>query len=136
MTTSAGATVLWAAVLSLATILGTTAVTVVLLVRLPADVLLENRLRWPKTPPRRLMRIGRNLLGWLLVALGILLAVPGVPGQGLLTILVGLLLVDFPGRRRLLLRLLRRPAARHGIDRLRKRFGRPPLEWSDGAPSE
>src|SRR5262245_64164055 len=45
-------------------------------------------------------RIGKNVLGVGLILLGIVLSLPGVPGQGILTILVGILLVDFPGKRK------------------------------------
>ena len=41
--------------------------------------------------------IGKNMAGVLLVVLGILLSLPGVPGQGILTILLGIMLLDFPG---------------------------------------
>lgn len=125
------ASALWTIGISVLAALGTTALTVVALVRLPPDALKESLPDRARTLPRKLARIGRNLIGWVLIASGIVLAVPGIPGQGLLTILVGLLLVDVPGRRRLLLRLLRRPGLRRGIDRLRERFGKPPMEWDD-----
>jgi hypothetical protein len=41
--------------------------------------------------------------------------------------LVGVLLVDFPRRRRLEQALLRRPGVLPSLNRLRARFGRPPL---------
>jgi len=69
----------------------------------------------------------RNLAGWLLIVLGIVLSVPGIPGQGLLTILMGLLLVDLPGKRKLELRILRTRRVLSFINRLRVRFRRAPL---------
>src|SRR5580700_2224334 len=45
--------------------------------------------------------IGKNLLGAIIFFFGILLSLPGVPGPGLLTILIGVMLLDFPGKRRL-----------------------------------
>jgi hypothetical protein len=39
----------------------------------------------------------RNAIGAVLVTLGVAMSLPGVPGQGLLTILVGLMPVDFSG---------------------------------------
>jgi UPF0716 family protein affecting phage T7 exclusion len=72
-------------------------------------------------------RSGKNLLGVLLVVVGAILALPGVPGQGLLTILVGLLLLDLPGKRRIERRMVGRPRILRMINRLRKRFGRSPL---------
>ena len=71
--------------------------------------------------------VSKNLLGLLLVGLGIVLALPGVPGQGVLTILLGIMLLDFPGKRRLELKLVSRPKVLHAINRLRHRFGKPKL---------
>jgi hypothetical protein len=67
----------------------------------------------------------KNLFGLVLVVLGVVMTV--APGPGVLTILLGVTLLDFPGKRRLELRLVSRPAVRHAIDRIRARFGRPPL---------
>jgi hypothetical protein len=72
--------------------------------------------------------IGKNILGVLLVAVGIVMSLPGVPGQGLLTVLLGIMLLDFPGKRSVEQKLLKRPAIQNAITRLRKRFDKPPLE--------
>jgi hypothetical protein len=77
---------------------------------------------------RALAFAGRNLAGAVLVLLGLIMAIPGVPGQGLLTMLIGLTLLSFPGKRRLERRLVRTPALFGAINRLRARFARPPLE--------
>ena len=71
--------------------------------------------------------IAKNALGVVLVLLGILMSVPGVPGQGILTILLGIMLVDFPGKRRLEYKLVSRPRVLETINRLRHRFSKPPL---------
>ena len=72
-------------------------------------------------------RLGRTLIGIVLVAVGIVLSVPGIPGQGILTILAGLTLIQFPGRDRLIRALLGRPAVLRTVNRFRVRFRRPPL---------
>jgi uncharacterized membrane protein YczE len=72
-------------------------------------------------------RIGRTLVGAVLVAVGVLLSVPGIPGQGVLTIVAGLILIEFPGRHRLVRAVFGRPAALRAVNRLRARFGRTPL---------
>jgi hypothetical protein len=76
---------------------------------------------------RALAVVGKNLLGVLLVALGIVMSVPGVPGQGILTILLGIMLLDFPGKRDLEYKLVSRPPVLKAINRLRRRFGKPAL---------
>jgi hypothetical protein len=76
---------------------------------------------------RVLAIIGKNLLGVVLVVLGILLSLPGVPGQGVLTILLGIMLLDFPGRRRFERWIVGWPKVFNAINKLRQRFDKPPL---------
>ena len=100
-----------------------------MLIRLPPDHFTSRR----RPPPTSLCaKVGWNLLGGALVVLGIALSIPGVPGQGALTILAGLILMDFPGKHRLLLAVLRRGPVRGVVDRLRAQSGRPPLEIPPG----
>jgi hypothetical protein len=75
-----------------------------------------------------LATIGRNVGGVLLILLGLVMALPGIPGQGILTMIVGLTLVDFPGKRELERRLIGRPHILHALNRLRARFKRAPLD--------
>ncbi len=108
------------------------AIVSVILVKLPADHFNKNRKTkfWSGSHPalNAAKVIGKNIIGVLLVALGVVLSLPGVPGQGLITILLGIMLIDFPGRDRLEQKLLSRPAIVKTINRLRERFGKPPLE--------
>lgn len=69
----------------------------------------------------------KNLLGVFLIILGIILSLPGVPGQGILTILLGLIMLDIPGKRPLEARIIKRPAVLAAINRLRARYGKPEL---------
>ena len=71
--------------------------------------------------------VAKNAVGAFLVLLGIVMVLPGVPGQGLLTMLVGLMLVDFPGRRALEYKLITRPGVLRAVNRLRRTFSRPPF---------
>jgi len=76
-------------------------------------------------PGSMLVRVLRNLLGVVLVLLGVAMLV--LPGQGLLTLLVGLLLLDFPGKHQLVVRLLSRRKILSVVNKLRQRRGSPPL---------
>ena len=69
----------------------------------------------------------KNLLGVFLILLGIVLSLPGVPGQGILTILLGLIMLDIPGKRPLEARIIKRPTVSAAINDLRARFNKPPL---------
>ncbi|HSK73276.1 MAG TPA: hypothetical protein VK892_16370 [Pyrinomonadaceae bacterium] len=71
--------------------------------------------------------IAKNLFGAFLVVLGIFLSLPGVPGQGILTILLGLIMLDIPGKRPLEARIIKRPSVESAINKLRARFNKPPL---------
>ncbi|MCS6899196.1 MAG: hypothetical protein RMJ98_03895 [Myxococcales bacterium] len=74
-------------------------------------------------------------LGLLLFFAGLLMALPGVPGQGVLTACLGLLLLDLPWLRKPLRRLLARRSLFRSINRLRERAGHPPLSPPVGLPS-
>ena len=103
----------------------------VILVKLPKDHFKSDnsrRVTGSNATIRILKVIGKNVAGVLLIALGIVLSLPGVPGQGLLTVLLGVMLVDFPGKDRLEQKLLSRPGIINTINRLRGRFGKPALE--------
>jgi hypothetical protein len=103
-----------------------------ILVKLPADHFSKKRKTKFWAGPRPAIHaakvIGKNIAGVLLVALGIVLSLPGVPGQGLLTVLLGIMLLDFPGRHRLEQKLLSKPSIVNTINRLRGRFDKPPLQ--------
>jgi hypothetical protein len=79
-------------------------------------------------PVRRwVLIILKNALGLLIVPLGVVMALPLVPGPGLVFILVGLSLLDFPGKRSLERRLLAVPAVLRFLNRVREHFHKPPL---------
>ncbi|MGH9943466.1 MAG: hypothetical protein ACRD9R_14060 [Pyrinomonadaceae bacterium] len=106
-------------------------ITALVLVKLPATYFKaeHDRQFWIERHP--VMRwtglVVKNLLGVVLVLLGIVMSLPGVPGQGLLTILLGIMLLDFPRKRELELKLVSRPKIFAAINRLRARFHKPPL---------
>jgi len=102
-----------------------------ILVKIPPDYFHDSRssafLKDHSPVIRILAIIGKNLAGFLLVVLGILLSVPGVPGQGALTILLGIMLLDFPGRRRFERWIVSRPKVLHAVNKLRHKFNKPQL---------
>jgi hypothetical protein len=71
-------------------------------------------------------RIVRNALGVVLVLLGVAMLL--LPGQGLITLLVGVLLVDFPGKQRLVQRILGRPKILGIVNKMRAKRGSPALQ--------
>lgn len=110
---------------------GTLVLAVVTVVRWPPDKFCAHRaVFWAGRHPA-LRAAGfalKNMAGVLLLILGLLMSVPGVPGQGLLTIVIGLTLLDFPGKARLECWAIRHPRVLHALNRLRRRFRKPDLE--------
>ncbi len=92
------------------------------LAKLPCQYLKE-----PESPGQRpvLLRVLRTVLGVVLMLLGVAMLL--LPGQGLLTLLVGVLLVDFPGKHAFVVRLLSRPKVLAIVNKLRARHGAAPL---------
>lgn len=102
-----------------------------LVVLLPADFYAERGQRRRLFEARPFLRavflIVKNAIGTLLLGIGAVLVF--LPGPGILAILAGLALLDFPGKRTLELRLLHLPKVLKVINRLRMRAGRPPLSF-------
>lgn len=119
-----------AIVVSLASALGSLWLTRSVLLRLPPDYFVAG----PAPASSRAAWVARNVGGFLLVVLGLLLSIPGVPGQGLLTIAVGLVLVDVPGKRGLERKLLGHPRVLAAVNRVRDRAGVAPLAPPADAP--
>lgn len=69
----------------------------------------------------------KNAFGLILVAVGIIMLF--TPGQGFFTILVGLMLMNFPGKYRLEKWLITRDNVARTINWFRRRAGRKPLEF-------
>jgi len=71
--------------------------------------------------------VAKNIAGVFLILLGIILSLPGVPGQGFLTILVGLIFLDIPGKRPIEAKIIKRPTVLAAINKLRLKYDKPPL---------
>jgi hypothetical protein len=81
---------------------------------------------WKDRPALRLVLLAiKNLVGVVLLVAGLWMLV--IPGQGLLTIAVGLTLTDFPGKFRLQRWIVKRPSVWRSINWLRKRAHREPF---------
>jgi hypothetical protein len=102
-----------------------------LVIRIPADYFLRQHHyadRWkPQHPLLRVVFLAtKNVVGILLFLAGVVMLV--TPGQGILTILVSLLLLDLPGKFAMERWFARRKPVRAAITWIRARAGRPPLE--------
>lgn len=71
------------------------------------------------------MTILKNLAGAALLILGIIMLVG--PGQGILSILSGLIMLDIPGKRPLEARIIKRPSILAAANLLRAKYKKDPL---------
>ncbi|REK26766.1 MAG: hypothetical protein DWQ45_24905 [Planctomycetota bacterium] len=126
----------WILTLSAMTFVGTLVAIPILLVRMPADYFIRRRVGLPALDGlhpvlRWTVRVLKNLLGVFLVLAGLAMSVPAVPGQGLLTILIGITLLDLPGKRKMELAIVRRKRVLRAINWIRAKAGRAALEIPD-----
>ncbi len=115
---------------SIATLLGSLVAVPWILVQIPSDYFLrtsrEPTLLDGMSPVlRAILIVLKNGLGAVLIAGGIAMLV--LPGQGILTILLGVSLIDFPGKYRLERKLVRQEAVHRSINWVRRRRGREPI---------
>lgn len=124
--------VLWAAgasslLIFLATLVGFPFI----LIKLPEDYLTSNRdhslRKYVKGTPFDIpYRIVKNLLGGLLILAGLAMLV--LPGQGLLAIVVGLSLVKFPGKQKVIRTIVHQQNILKSANWIRAKAGKAPLE--------
>jgi len=120
----------WATALSLFTLVVSLLILRAVILRLPRDYFLpvnapERALAsWPEGW-RALGLLLKNLGGALVILVGVLMCFG--PGQGLLTILIGVSLVDFPGKRKIEVFLIKRPTIHRPLNWFRERKGEEPL---------
>lgn len=107
-------------VVSITMFVGTLAAIPWLVRRLPEDYFV-------RPPPKHPLplKIARNVLGFALITAGVAMLV--LPGQGVLTILIGVSVADLPVKHRMLRWLLQRPKVLSAVQQARSKAGKPPL---------
>ena len=101
-----------------------------MIARMPDDYFLRRRrdaLPFSRAHPavRIVLLVLKNLLGAAFLLAGVVMIF--TPGQGILAVLLGVSLLDIPGKRRLELGIVRRPHVLKAINWIRERAHRPPL---------
>jgi hypothetical protein len=100
-----------------------------ILVRLPADYFDTRTPRhWMKDHHPMLRLFGlviKNVVGVVFLLAGF--AMLFLPGQGLLTMLIGISLMDFPKKRELEAKMVGQPTLLSVINGMRRQFDKPPL---------
>ncbi len=99
--------------------------------QIPEDYFLRSKRqpsKWREQKPilRFVVMFGKNLIGLSLIIGGLLMLV--LPGQGLLTIVTGLLLVNYPGKYKLEQKLSSMPSIFRALNLIRLKAKKPPLQ--------
>jgi Putative transmembrane protein (PGPGW) len=120
---------IWLTALSMVFFVGTVIAIPFILVRLPSDYF---DVRVPRPwmedhhPVLRLLgHIVKNVVGAIFVFAGFLMLF--LPGQGVLTMLIGISMLDFPGKRKVEATLIGQPTVLGVINGMRQKFNKPPL---------
>jgi hypothetical protein len=125
----------WVSVASAVFFVASLVIVGVVIVQLPADHFRKSEQsrkkaieKWVGQNPAMLvaLRIVRNVVGWVLILAGLAMLV--LPGQGMLVLLIGIMLADFPGKHRVERWVISREKVLKTINWLRKKFRRPALQ--------
>jgi hypothetical protein len=102
-----------------------------LLISLPSDYFSrKKRVSRIKNPVLRLLlRLVQNVCGAVFLIAGFIMLF--TPGPGILSVLVGIILCDFPGKRRVERKIITRPRVLSMVNRIRARYDRPLLMLDD-----
>ena len=85
---------------------------------------------------RRTRVVLKNVLGAVLVVLGLIMSVPAIPGPGIITIVIGLMLLDFAEKRRWARWVISRPPILGAANRLRSKYGKSPFSLPEATTRE
>jgi hypothetical protein len=124
----------WIGVASLVMLVATPIIFPLIIIYLPQDYFVRHE-REPAHPKRRhpvlwlALTVLKNILGVTLILAGIAMLV--LPGQGLLTILIGISLANGPGKYRLERWLVRKPTVSRALNRIRRAAKKPDLHLPD-----
>ena len=99
--------------------------------QIPEDYFLLSKRKpskWQERKPalRLIVLFGKNIIGFSLITGGLLMLV--LPGQGLLTIVTGLLLINYPGKYKLEQKLVTIPSVFRALNWIRVKANKPPLK--------
>ncbi len=124
----------WLGIFSITSFFATLIILPLAIVQIPEDYFV----RYKRDPLRKhrphpaVFGLGvffKNMIGVILIAAGAIMVF--IPGQGLLTMLIGLMLTNFPGKFHLEQKIIRNRTIARAINSLRKKARKAPLIWPD-----
>ena len=121
--------IIWGATFSVVTIIASYAMIVIGMIKIPADYFSSSYVKKENFDKHFSVRWGafivKNTLGFLLIIAGIIMIF--TPGPGVPTILLGLIMMDIPGKRPLEAKLIQRPMVLSAVNDLRAKYNKLPL---------
>lgn len=120
----------WVGALSLLTFIGSLIATPWIIARLPVDFFIRHRQKVEERHRHhpviaRLIYITRNGIGFIFFLAGLAMLV--LPGQGIITILIGVCFLDFPRKHHLVEYLIHRPSVIRLLNWIRRKEKKPPF---------
>lgn len=121
--------VLWTLLFIVVSVVVSYGAIVIGMIKIPADYFSSSYAREIKNDSHFTVRwtalIVKNIIGFILIIAGIIMIF--TPGPGVPTILLGLIMMDIPGKRPLEAKLIQRPMVLSAVNDLRAKYGKPPL---------
>lgn len=119
----------WGLLFTVITIIASYGLIVIGMIKIPADYFSSTYVKEIKHDKHFTLRwsafIIKNIVGFLLIIAGIIMIF--TPGPGVPTILLGLVMMDIPGKRPLEAKLIQRPLVLSAVNELRAKYNKPPL---------
>ena len=121
----------WITLIGSVGLIGSLIVVPWILIKIPSDYFYADKRKkclWGHCPPmiRSLLLIIKNILGVLLVLSGIIMLF--IPGQGMLTMIAGIVLMDFPYKYTMMRKIIKNSKILRFINRVRKKANQEPLK--------
>ena len=119
----------WGLLFTVITIIASYGLIVIGMIKIPADYFSSKYVREINKDTHFSLRwaafIIKNFIGFLLIIAGVIMIF--TPGPGVPTILLGLIMMDIPGKRPLEAKLIQRPMVLSAVNDLRAKYNKPPL---------
>jgi hypothetical protein len=119
----------WGLSFTIITIIASYGLIVIGMIKIPADYFSSTYVKEINDDKHFSVRwaafVVKNVVGFLLIIAGVIMIF--TPGPGVPTILLGLVMMDIPGKRPLEAKLINRPMVLSAVNELRAKYNKPPL---------
>jgi hypothetical protein len=121
----------YSTLIGLVGLLGSLIVVPWLLIKIPSDYFVAEKREkcpWGNCPPiiRLLLLVIKNIIGVVLILSGIIMLF--IPGQGILTIMAGIVLMDFPYKYKIMRKIIKNSNILRFINKLREKANQEPFK--------